>query len=379
MTQRPHASPGPAPPPAASDLAILCRAGFEGEVLAELRAGGADGAVLHAERDEGLVVVRDGRRTLRGAAELLDLTFARQWYAASPPVVLAPGDRVGPLLEALRSLAVPPAGALRVAAPDGQTGEGLARLLRKLVPPLRAGLREAGLLDGTAGGPSLTLLFSGPHQVWPCFQLPQGSPWPEGIPRLRKPPGAPSRAAAKLEEALHVFPFLERQGAGRTAVDLGAAPGGWSWVLAARGFRVTAVDHGRLAPEVEGTGLVDHVAGDAFTFEPRRPVHTLVADIADKPLRVADLVRRWVRRGWCRQAVVNLKLPMQNRHPVVQRCRMVVGSVLPQGAVMRIRQLYHDRREVTLALHLGEAAPDRPADGAVSAGSGPERREGRRR
>jgi 23S rRNA (cytidine2498-2'-O)-methyltransferase len=260
---------------------------------------------------------------------------------------------VTPVCEALQGTSQP-YGAVRLAAPDSAGGQALARLLRKLAPPMRAGLRRAGLLDPDAG-PTLHLLFATEGEVWPCVALPTGSPHPEGIPRLRALPQAPSRAAAKLEEAFVEFRFLEGHGAGRSAVDLGAAPGGWSFVLAARGFQVTAVDHGRLAPQVMATGLVVHRAADAFTFAPDTPVHTLVADIADKPLRVADLLRRWLRRGWCRQAVVNLKLPMQERQGIVQRCRTVVADVLPEASRLAIRQLYHDRREVTLAVRRGGA------------------------
>ena len=55
-----------------------------------------------------------------------------------------------------------------------------------------------------------------------------------GIPRLRLP-GAPSRSAAKLEEALLYFLGDEAERllrGGMSAVDLGAAPGGWTWILA---------------------------------------------------------------------------------------------------------------------------------------------------
>ena len=69
------------------------------------------------------------------------------------------------------------------------------------------------------------------------------------------------------------------------------------------------------------------------------------------------MLRRWLRRGWCRQAVINLKLPMQDRHGIVQRCRTLIADVLPEDSRLAIRQLYHDRREVTLAVRRGRDEP----------------------
>ena len=55
---------------------------------------------------------------------------------------------------------------------------------------------------------------------------------------------------------------------GELCVDLGAAPGGWTVVLAERGARVIAVDPGRLAPEVARRRGVTWVGRSAFDFSP---------------------------------------------------------------------------------------------------------------
>src|SRR5690625_7660960 len=86
-----------------------------------------------------------------------------------------------------------------------------------------------------------------------------------GILRLRQPKGAPSRATLKLEEAWHYFipadEWDQRLANGMHAVDLGAAPGGWTWQLVQRGMFVGAVDSGPMAQELMGTGLVTHQGG----------------------------------------------------------------------------------------------------------------------
>src|SRR3546814_17919758 len=73
------------------------------------------------------------------------------------------------------------------------------------------------------------------------------APWPLGIPRLRLHADAPSRSALKLEEALLTL-LDDRERArllreGMHAADLGAAPGGWTWVLTRPGVRVSAIDN----------------------------------------------------------------------------------------------------------------------------------------
>ncbi|WP_285527584.1 SAM-dependent methyltransferase, partial [Escherichia coli] len=50
------------------------------------------------------------------------------------------------------------------------------------------------------------------------------------------------------------------------AVDLGAAPGGWTWQLVNREMRVTAVDNGPMAENLMYSGLVDHQKVDGYQY-----------------------------------------------------------------------------------------------------------------
>ena len=69
--------------------------------------------------------------------------------------------------------------------------------------------------------------------------------------------GPPNRAYRKLWEAFVVLGrFPER---GDVAVDLGASPGGWSWLLAELGCRVVAVDKAPLDAAVADLGQVSSV------------------------------------------------------------------------------------------------------------------------
>ena len=72
------------------------------------------------------------------------------------------------------------------------------------------------------------------------------SAWAGGARRFAREEGQISRAEFKLLEALELFGVSLP--AGGLALDLGAAPGGWTRVLRQRGLRVVAVDPAALHP-----------------------------------------------------------------------------------------------------------------------------------
>ncbi len=233
-------------------------------------------------------------------------------------------------------------------------------MCRAVAAPLAATLRDAGTLQAPASTesvralPALHVFFvDGANVFVGASAPPWGSRWTMGIPRLRMPRGAPSRSTLKLAEALGAF-LGEREHellhAGMRAVDLGAAPGGWTWQLVERGLRVTAIDNGPLKGGLADDPLVRHLRVDGLAFVPPRPVDWLVCDIVEQPAKIATLVGRWIGRGLARRAIFNLKLPMKKRYDEVQRCRAVIVDALAAtraGGTLGLRQLYHDREEVT--------------------------------
>jgi 23S rRNA (cytidine2498-2'-O)-methyltransferase len=362
-----------------------CRAGFEPEAAADLRrvAAAAETDVgIDAPAGRGYVVaaprVFDSQRWPR-ALDRAPPVFVRSLFFGTGPHALAEAsrpkgrpDRVPPLVALARAFAtefaLPGAaratrgrlvfGTLRPETPDTNDGKELSGICKAIAGPLADALRGSGILaagDADPGRlPALHVLFAdGAHAFVGASAPPWGSPWPMGIPRLRMPAGAPSRSALKLAEALVTFlgeRELELMRAGMRAVDLGAAPGGWTWQLAHRGLRVTAVDNGPLKGEVADDPLVTHLRADGFGYRPRRPVDWMVCDIADKPARVAALVARWIVEGHARRAIFNLKLPMKKRWDELRACEATIAGALRRAGVkhaLAFRQLYHDREEVT--------------------------------
>ncbi len=331
-------------------LVLLCRPGFEPECAAELPAGfqavpESGSGLLAAEGKAGLSPMECLSR-----CPFDRLVFARDRFAGWPFALGETRDRIAPLLALARR--VGPVGSLWLQHADTGEGRALSRLCTQLQARFEGRLREAGLL--MPGNPRrLHVLFrDGANGFLGFSEATDGACWSMGIPRLRLP-GAPSRSAAKLEEALLALtgdPLDTVLRSGMSAVDLGAAPGGWSWVLARRGLRVLAIDHGRLSDAALSAGAVRHLAADAFTWRPSRPVDWMVCDVVDKPARVMDLVQRWFSKGWCRWSVFNLKLPMKRRHAEVERLLARLETTEAPDGPLRFaaRQLYHDREEITV-------------------------------
>lgn len=160
-----------------------------------------------------------------------------------------------------------------------------------------------------------------------------------GPRRMADDPRAPSRSYLKAEEAFAVLGAGPAEG--ETVVDLGAAPGGWSFSAAKRGARVLAVDNGPLKGGALGHPLIEHRTEDAFKLAPFA-ADWLLCDMIEEPARVLELAVRW-RAAGARRLVVNLKFGRQDPLPLLRRAR----AALP-GA--RCSHLFHDRDEFTVLL-----------------------------
>ncbi|MBL8482014.1 MAG: 23S rRNA (cytidine(2498)-2'-O)-methyltransferase RlmM, partial [Rhodocyclaceae bacterium] len=238
-------------------------------------------------------------------------------------------------------------------------------LARSLAPALSHGAAAADLIRPQAGLPRLHVLLDGGSAAIVAAALPGNcSDWPMGVPRLKMPGAAPSRATLKLHEAiLTLLSGPEREAwfvPGMSAVDLGAAPGGWTWQLVQRHLRVAAVDNATIAPALLDSGLVRHYREDGFRFRPAKPVDWMVCDMVEQPARVAQLAAGWLARGWCQHAIFNLKLPMRRRYEELERCRALIATALDGVPYeLRIKQLFHDREEVTAYLGHGAIPKNR--------------------
>lgn len=344
---------------AETGLLLWCRAGFEPECAQEIQycvagqhrvAGAGQACAVRTERGSGMVrclpqdgalAVPDWRSLIYARAVLRVLGELRE---------LDPKDRLGPAL-ALAGRDGARYAEVWVEAPDSEGGEDLRGLARGLEAAALAAMRKRGLLDRAAPLRLHLCLASGTAMTVASARIDGSAPWPGGIPRLKLLREAPSRSALKIEEAwLVLLDDAERASwlrPGMSAVDLGAAPGGWTWQLARRGLRVTAIDNGPLAPHVLAMDTVEHLRADGFRHRPRKPVDWVVCDMVEQPVRVAALMGEWLAQGHARAALFNLKLPMKKRWEETQRCLGLLREAAPRHE-FRARQLYHDREEITV-------------------------------
>jgi len=355
-------------------LIAHCRAGFEREATADLAAmAEAAGTTIAADAPEGrgFVVARTAYwHTARWPSVLQHSApmFVRSLFVGDGPHALFDAgdprtrpDRVAPLLTLIAAEGTRDPERVyddvRLETADTNDGKSLSPILRALGSPLIDTLRADGALAANDNGPARlhlhVLLADGGHAYVGASEAPWASAWTMGIPRLRMPRNAPSRSTSKLAEAIVTF-LGERESEllrpGMRAVDLGAAPGGWTWQLARRGLRVTAVDNGPLKGDVADDPLVTHLRVDGLTYRPRRPVDWMVCDIAAPPSRVATMVAQWMSEGLARQAIFNLKLPMKKRYDEAVRCRSIIATALARAGIactLALKQLYHDREEIT--------------------------------
>ncbi len=341
-------------------LLVQCRPGFENEASAEI----ADYAVSHglgtarADANDGYLLfhfeaARDWR-SIQEALPLRALCFARQaWPVIAHLPSLPSRDRVTPIVDCLASARTAVSGVM-LEYPDTNEGKTRSGFCKRFAPLLQTAMTRAGMLKpGQRRLPQLQIFFPDATQAWIGLSDPAAcSQWPMGIPRLRMPRDAPSRSTLKLAEALlTLLDDTERERwlrAGQKAVDLGAAPGGWSGQLASRGLRVTAIDNGPMDPRLIADGMVTQVRADGFVWRPKGRIDWLVCDMVEQPARVAALIAGWARQGDCRHAIFNLKLPMKKRYAALQQARATIVSQLRKVPfTLRFKHLYHDREEVT--------------------------------
>lgn len=351
----------------ANEILLYCRPGFENDLSAEvvekatyLGYAGYPIAVAGSGHVRFVHVEAEPANDLHRALPLEALIFARQSLVALPPLEsLSREDRLSPIVGQIAA-----SGwsfeSLCQETPDTNEAKALAGLMKALKKPLEAALRKRGALRRKAGGRRLHLFWTAGDRVQLGMSFHGNrSEHPGGIQRLRFPREAPSRSTLKLEEAWHAFlprdAWPQRLHQGMQAADLGAAPGGWTYQLVRQGMFVYAIDNGPMDKALMATGQVEHLREDAFVWEPPRRLDWLVCDIVDKPMRVIDMLERWLVRRWCREAIFNLKLPMKQRWQEVERCLSRLERSLAQAGVaaeLRCKQLYHDREEVTVHVRL---------------------------
>ena len=180
------------------------------------------------------------------------------------------------------------------------------------------------------------------------------SNWAGGIHRFRRDPNQISRSEFKLLEAIQVFqvPWV----AGGQALDLGAAPGGWSRIVRLYGQQVTAVDPADLDERLgQDPGICHHrLSAQAYLARGPGRFHLILNDMRmDGPASANLMVAFAPHLEPQGAALMTLKLPHRQRLRVLRQSLEILGRAF---SVVRARHLFHNRSEVTLYLRIPQSA-----------------------
>ena len=358
---------------------ILCRPGFAEALASELHdRWGISGEVVH----KAAVAVADSVKL----PPLADMIFARQYLPLAMRNTGADASGVVDLLMARLAIlakrdnhksgrwtihsfaidddpAIARGAKLEQALMVSMKGKMQAMARRHVAPEV---FSEGA---GEVGDTLIQIFVAGPEDAWISVAPRTGGMAPHiaGIQRMRATPGAPSRSSSKLSEALEALRVLGVEPKlGETAVDLGAAPGGWTLVMMRHGVNVTAVDHAELdLPKDKDAkkdkagakklpknpvGKVIHVKENGLKFRPTEVVDWLCCDMVMGSRQTLEVLGEWLKEDLMRNFVVNIKLPQaaENSWPAVKEALELFDVHRSGWKVMRARHLFHDRNEVTL-------------------------------
>ncbi len=179
------------------------------------------------------------------------------------------------------------------------------------------------------------------------------SAWPGGMRHFAQTPEQISRAEFKLLEALETFGVtLPTRG---RALDLGAAPGGWTRLLLAAGLQVIAVDPAKLDPRLLNQQRLTHYRGYAEAYIEEIEHQPQLFDIITSDMRMdaRDTARLLIqtRNNLRRDGFIisTLKLPHATTSiDPMRNLREALSLLNHSFDLVQGRQLFHNRQEVTI-------------------------------
>lgn len=172
------------------------------------------------------------------------------------------------------------------------------------------------------------------------------SDWNGGAVRFQREEGQISRAKFKLLEAERVFGIDFT--AFRSAVDVGAAPGGWTSFLLDKGLQVTAVDPAKMDPSLQNIPNLKVVKKNAadVKFKPNE-FDLLVCDMSWSPKLTAKLVIGMLDAVVPGGTVI-VTVKLMNKKPLALIKEVINTFEESRMQVQRAKQLFHNRDEITL-------------------------------
>jgi 23S rRNA (cytidine2498-2'-O)-methyltransferase len=138
----------------------------------------------------------------------------------------------------------------------------------------------------------------------------------------------PNRAYLKLWETftrMGVYPK-----SGEICLDLGASPGGWTWVLHELGSHIKAFDRSPLREDLQTSSRVEYIEADAFRVDLGLYLEAtwLFCDVICYPEKLYEWVISHVLPSSIRYAVCTLKFQGRDHYGVIDAFQKIPGSSL---------------------------------------------------
>ena len=202
---------------------------------------------------------------------------------------------------------------------------------------LQPKFKKRRFLEPVPKGPLGVFCVTGENEMWVSPNL--QPPVPVGAWEFEEDREAPSRAYLKLWEIFTREGWAPRKG--ERCLELGSAPGGWTWVLDRLGCEVIAVDKGEMDPRVLASKRVRWLRQDAFAPDLGQvgPVDWFFSDLICYPPRLLELVKDWADRGLARRFVCTLKFQGETDFAALDEFLRLPGS--------KALHLHHNKHEVT--------------------------------
>lgn len=215
-----------------------------------------------------------------------------------------------------------------------------------------------------------------------------------GQKRMKFDKNSPSRSYLKIEEAFFImklFYNIQKPGFNDIVVDIGAAPGGWSYSVAKNKAIVFAIDNGSLKKGSSNNKYIIHIKYDGFkvgkddiinylnTYVKKRflsfisheirkntlnnknlykskinnyikkiKINFLLCDVIEHPQRVLKLLEKWVKNKWCEYFILNLKFGEYDPFILKKKIFSENFFLNKNCLFFDAKHLFHDREEITI-------------------------------
>lgn len=150
----------------------------------------------------------------------------------------------------------------------------------------------------------------------------------------------PNRAYLKLWEALTLLEKYPKPG--DTVLDLGASPGGWTYVMQTLGAKVTAVDKAPLDAKIASLPGINFLQQSAFALDPttlERGYDWVLSDVICYPERAYTLINQWIASGKAKQLIFTIKLQGKTDLATIKPFQAIPNS--------RLINLFYNKHEAT--------------------------------